>query len=105
MTAKQVTVMYTFYGDANIDGTVDTVDFGFLAGSFGGSQKLWADGDFNYDGTVDTVDFGFLASNFGLTLPAVSSGGTSIGTAVPEPIFGSGLLLGGFLLSRRRRMR
>src|SRR5262249_40949581 len=58
-----VLVRYTLYGDANIDGTVDTVDFTLLAANFSQTGKSWYDADFDYNGTVDTVDFSQLAAN------------------------------------------
>src|SRR5204863_8504402 len=51
----QTLVAYTLAGDANLDLTVDTVDFNLLAASFSQSGKFWENGDFNYDGSVDTV--------------------------------------------------
>src|SRR5262249_51229301 len=47
-----VLVRYTLYGDANLDGSVDTVDFNLLAASFSQTGKFWFNGDFNYDTTV-----------------------------------------------------
>ena len=38
------------FGDADLNGKVNTVDFNALAGNFGASSgKVWAQGDFNYD--------------------------------------------------------
>src|SRR5262249_19806855 len=59
-----VLVRYTLTGDADVSGTVDTIDFNRLAASFSQTGKMWSNGDFNYDGTVDTVDFNLLAANF-----------------------------------------
>src|SRR5262249_31262754 len=44
-----VLIRYTAYGDANLDGSVDTVDFNALASNFSQSGKRWVQGDFNYD--------------------------------------------------------
>ena len=57
----------TRLGDANLDGTVDFVDFLALAGSFGkvDTELRWGDGDFNGDGMVNFIDFLALAENFG----------------------------------------
>src|SRR5262249_24014495 len=55
--SSAVLMRYTYSGDANLDGTVDTIDFNLLAASFGQSGKSWYNGDFSYNGTVDTVDF------------------------------------------------
>jgi hypothetical protein len=90
---------YTLFGDANLDGTVDTLDFNALAANFGKGGQRWSKGDFNYDGQVDTLDFNYLASNFGQHL---SEPATGVGSLVPEP--GAMALLGLIpLLAKRRR--
>ncbi len=98
-----VTVMYTYYGDANLDGAVNGLDFSSLANNFGLSGKVWVQGDFNYDGSVNGLDFSLLANNFGLSVPGDPA---PLGPAVPEPA--TGLLLAaaaavGGLARRRRR--
>ena len=52
-------VGYTFVGDANLDGRVDSRDFQRLMVGFNKSNgnNLWQEGDFNYDGFVDFADF------------------------------------------------
>jgi hypothetical protein len=79
---QAITVQYAYYGDANLDNTVDTIDFNLLAANFSGPSKVWGQGDFNYDQLVDTVDFNLLASNFSKTLPGASD---LAGALVPEP--------------------
>jgi hypothetical protein len=98
-----VLIRYTYSGDADLSGNVDTIDFNNLAANFGASGKAWSQGDFNYDSSVDTVDFNLLASNFGQTLPA-SSGPAGLGSLVPEPS-AMMLLCIPMLLSSRRRVR
>src|SRR5207247_7564073 len=52
--SSKVTVAYTYYGDANVNGTVDLTDFTFLAANFNKpSGAVWQQGDFNYDTKVD----------------------------------------------------
>jgi len=60
-----VLIKYTFYGDANLDGSVNLQDFNKLAGNFGQAGKRWSQGDFNFDGTVNLIDFNKLAAHFG----------------------------------------
>ena len=99
-----VLVRYTAYGDANLDGVVDTTDFNILASNFSGSGKRWSQADFNYDGATDTVDFNLLASNFSAVVPAASA--ASIGALVPEPSSILAIVFTGVLsLPRTRRWR
>ncbi len=97
-----IVVAYTYYGDANLDGTVDTSDFMALATNFGSTSATWQTGDFNYDGKVNALDFNAVATNFGAA--SLAAPGLALGSVVPEP--GSlGLLalaLGAFTGRRRR---
>src|SRR5207253_8811942 len=76
-------VAYTLAGDANLDGTIDSLDFGRLATNFGRFQAGWQGGDFNYDGRSNALDFNVLASAFGAVMPASSLAGQF--TLAPEP--------------------
>jgi hypothetical protein len=99
---QNVKVKLTYYGDANLSGTVDSTDFNALLAGYGKtSGAIWANGDFNYDDKVNTLDFNFLAGNFGATpIPA-----PSLGAVVPEPVSGLVLALGGLMAVTRRRLR
>jgi hypothetical protein len=98
VTAKNVLVRETYFGDANLDGTVNAMDFNALATKFGVTNTIsavpavWTNGDFNYDGTVNTDDFTLLAQDFGMTYPSSSQGLSSV---VPEP----SLLIGSTVLA------
>jgi autotransporter-associated beta strand protein len=95
--AQKLTVALTYYGDATVDGRVDTSDFTALAANFGiASGAVWAQGDFNYDGAVNALDFNMLASNFGATAAP------ALGTLVPEPTGIGALALLSLTLRRRR---
>ena len=67
LDGTDVVVAYTYAGDSNLDGVVDTSDFMALAQNFGkhGSSTTWMTGDFNYDSVVNALDFNLVASNFG----------------------------------------
>ena len=97
VTSSSLLIRYTYLGDANLDGTVNALDFNALASNFGSSGVPWTSGDFNYDGTVNTLDFSALAANFGSTL-----GVPALGGLVPEPSGILALLAGGVLASHRR---
>jgi hypothetical protein len=91
--ATSILIGYTVMGDANLDGTVSSLDLNALIAGYGATTTgQWYRGDFNYDGKVNTLDFNHLAGNFGVTAAP------SLGAIVPEPsalglIFGVGLLL------------
>ncbi len=65
LPSGELEVAYTLAGDANLDGKVDSADFGILADNYGASGAVWDTGDFSYDGKVDSADFGILAVNYG----------------------------------------
>jgi hypothetical protein len=65
--ATAVLLKYTFYGDANLDGSVNLQDFNRLAGNFGQSPRRWSQGNFDFDNDVDLADFNRLAARFGAT--------------------------------------
>ncbi len=103
-----VLMRYTVLGDANLDGTVNALDFNAVATNFGSStNREWSQGDFNYDGKTNTLDFMALATNFNQALPAPAAplGLLSLGSLVPEPGTGALLLAGCSLLFRRDRRR
>jgi hypothetical protein len=62
----------TFYGDTDVDGDVDFIDFLTLANNYGMPNMSWSAGSFDGDGDVDFSDFAALASSFGNS--AISSG-------------------------------
>jgi autotransporter-associated beta strand protein len=72
LSSGQIEVVYTLYGDANLDGVVNGTDFAILASNFGQAEVGWDKGDFNYDGVVNGTDFALLAANFGQTAAGVA---------------------------------
>src|SRR5439155_24782689 len=80
------TILHSEYGDANLDGQVDTLDFNQLAANIGrtGAGIGWATADFNGDHSTDTVDFNLLAAHFGFEYTGSDVAG-SVGALIPEP--------------------
>jgi len=109
--ADTVLIRGTRFGDADLNGQVNSDDFNRLASSFGTTGNVWSSGNFNYDvaGEVNSDDFNLLATNFGLSATGPDGSVTpqdwaNLAAAVPEP--STGLLLAGLatsVASRRRR--
>ena len=110
-----VLVKYTFVGDANLDGVVNSGDYLAIDNGFNSNLSGWQNGDFNYDGTINGDDYTLIDNAFN-TQGSVSFAGESAGptemiasdteqvAAVPEP--GElGLMAVGVagLMGRRRR--
>src|SRR5688500_2903715 len=97
--------MYTYAGDANLDGQVDAGDYGILdafiqvAGAAG-----YGNGDFNYDGFIDPADYGTIDNSIQFQGAPFPTAAVLAGvTAVPEPAAGAVIGLVGVGLSGRRR--
>ena len=121
LSSGEVEIAYTLYGDTNLEGVVNAVDFGVLAANLDKSVTGgWQMGDFTYSGVVNSIDFGLFAQNYGSSIKGVSAGVTSadwaaldafavangLSSEVPEPA-ASGMLAAGTLtlFARRRRRR
>ena len=98
------TVFNTEYGDANLDGKINALDFNVLSSNFGKSSQIWSAGDFNGDGIVNTSDFTTMASHFGFVAPSPDVALSGLGINVPEPA-SFGIIAAGSLLLIRRRTR
>jgi autotransporter-associated beta strand protein len=89
VTGSDTLVMYTYGGDANLDGKLNVDDYGRIDSNIGSGTAGWYNGDFNYDGKVNVDDYGIIDSNIGIQgAPFFTSGEAGIfaGTsAVPEP--------------------
>ena len=113
VTGSDTLVMYTYGGDANLDGKINVDDYGRIDFAVPLGIAGWSNGDFNYDGKINVDDYGIIDFNVGIQGPpfpageAIGATGISAVTAVPEPGALSLLVLGGatMLIRRRRRRR
>jgi hypothetical protein len=74
-------IRHTYYGDANLDGVVDGLDYDLLSLGLDMGVPLgnsgWEWGDFNYDGLINQADLDLFNYVDSLHLPCI--------TLVPEP--------------------
>jgi hypothetical protein len=104
--------MYTWGGDANLDGKINIDDYGQIDSNVSKSGTVfgWDKGDFNYDGKINIDDYGIIDANIGRQGAPFATGGVvtdvAMGgvAAVPEPA-GVALIGVGAVGSIRRRRR
>jgi hypothetical protein len=106
--------MYTYGGDATLDGKLNIDDYVKIDSGIASGLSGWSNGDFNYDGKVNIDDYTTVLdaniANQGAAFPTSSGGPASAGpigvTAIPEPsmIAVLGLASVASLLQRRRRL-
>jgi hypothetical protein len=105
-----VLVMYTYGGDANLDGKINVDDYIRIDSGIAAGLTGWSNGDFNYDGKVSIDDYitiidANIGNQNGFVFPTGSGIGEVLSTvAVPEPA-GLSVALGGVALLARRRRR
>ncbi len=106
-------VMYTYGGDANLDGKVTISDYGKIDFGIGiPGADGWYNGDFNYDGKVTILDYGIIDFTIGIQGAPFSTGGGAAGiggvsgvSAVPEPAALSLISLSALAATSRGRRR
>jgi hypothetical protein len=111
-TGASTLAMYTYAGDANLDGLIDGGDYGIIDNNvqIAGADGYY-NGDFNYDGVIDGGDYGVIDNNIqaqGAPFPvsgAVDAASLSGVTAVPEPSAAVLLFLAPLAVAGRRRRR
>lgn len=87
------TIKYTWLGDANLDGIVNSSDLSAIAPA----GTTWSAGDFNYDGKVNADDYALFM------LGSAESGGQNISVTLPEPAIAAPLVIAAMFGARRRR--
>ncbi len=94
--SNSVLVKYTWFGDCNLDGVVDSSDYALIDTGFTSSGTLdgWVFGDLNYDSVIDGSDYALIDTGF------ISQSGV-----LPEPThLGFLAIIAGVGLKRCRRM-
>jgi hypothetical protein len=112
VSGSDTLVMYTYGGDANLDGRITVDDYGRIDFNVGLGTAGWFNGDFNYDGKITVDDYGIIDFNVGIqgapffTGSGVAGGAGNALQSVPEPS-SAALAFGGatVLASLRRRRR
>jgi hypothetical protein len=110
VTGADTLVMFTWGGDANLDGKINIDDYGQIDFNVGNSGSVfgWYNGDFNYDGKINIDDYGIIDFNVSAQTGVFpTAGGLEGVAAIPEPAGIMLVALAPVLLSTwgRRRAR
>jgi hypothetical protein len=112
ITGTDTLIMYTYGGDATLDGKINIDDYVKIDNGIAGGLTGWSNGDFNYSGAVTIDDYitvidANIGNQMGVFFSAggIESGGGNGVAAVPEPMASGALcaLSSLFLASRRSR--
>src|SRR5207302_8077313 len=82
VTGTDTLVMYTYAGDANLDGKIDISDYGRIDFNIPLGVNGWFNGDFNYDGKIDISDYGIIDFNIGIQVPQLFAAGGAVAAAM-----------------------
>jgi hypothetical protein len=106
--------MYTYGGDATLDGKINIDDYTRMDGGISTGVAGWYNGDFNYDGKINIDDYTIIDANIGNQsgqfftsggIGGAGSGNLAGVSAVPEPAGAGIFILSATLLARRRLRR
>ncbi len=81
-------IKYTYYGDADLTGSVDSADYTRIDNGFLDGLTGWQNGDFNYDNIINGSDYTLIDNAFNAQTAQLSNqiaSPTSLVAAVPEP--------------------
>jgi fibronectin-binding autotransporter adhesin len=68
VSATDVLIKYTFYGDTDLDGLPSSLDYNKVLSGWTNGRTGWENGDSNYDDVVDATDFGLFAAAYDFAL-------------------------------------
>jgi hypothetical protein len=102
---NSVLVKYTYNGDMDLNGRIDSDDYFQIDNGFARHLTGYRNGDLDFSGTVDADDYFLIDNAFLNQNGIVFAGGVAANSAaVPEPGVASMFVLGLLLGSRRRRV-
>jgi hypothetical protein len=102
ITGTDTLVMYTYGGDATLDGKINIDDYVKIDSGIASGLTGWSNGDFNYDGKINIDDYAtVIDANIGnqgaFVFPTAGGVTELLMVAVPEPA-GLGIVLGSFVM-------
>jgi len=64
-----VLIKYTYYGDANLSGSINGDDYAMIDNGYNEGLSGWQNGDFNYSGSINGTDYTLLDNAYNSVIP------------------------------------
>jgi hypothetical protein len=84
-------IKYTYFGDADLSGTVTAADYLLIDNGFNNGGVGWHNGDFNYDGVINGDDYTLIdnAYNSQGSVSFAAAPASQIATDAPQVVVAS----------------
>ena len=60
LTGNEILVKFTYFGDADLSGSIDATDYSLIDNGYVNSLSGWINGDFDYSGSIDATDYALI---------------------------------------------
>ncbi|HWP41527.1 MAG TPA: hypothetical protein VNL70_11415, partial [Tepidisphaeraceae bacterium] len=60
LAGNEILVRFTYFGDADLSGSIDATDYSLIDNGYVNSLSGWINGDFDYSGTIDATDYALI---------------------------------------------
>ncbi|WP_428936719.1 hypothetical protein [Fontivita pretiosa] len=60
LSSSAVLVKFTYFGDADLSGSIDATDYSLIDNGYVNSLSGWINGDFDYSGAIDATDYALI---------------------------------------------
>jgi hypothetical protein len=89
LASTDALVKYTYYGDADLTGTVDGTDYSRIDNTALSPTPLtgWYNGDFNYDGIINGSDYTLIDNDYNTQAAQFATPAAELGHAAVRPTF------------------
>ncbi|WP_428938604.1 hypothetical protein [Fontivita pretiosa] len=60
LTGNEILVKFTYFGDADLSGSIDATDYSLIDNGYVNTLSGWINGDFDYSGSIDATDYALI---------------------------------------------
>jgi hypothetical protein len=89
-TTSDVLIKSTYFGDADLNGSVNAADYSRIDNGFAIGETGWSNGDFNYDATINAADYSLIDTAYAFQSIVAGPLGAAIAvsptTAIAPPL-------------------